>query len=175
MTKSKKMGFSLIESLVAISILIIGILSAFVLVIRTLATTPVIQSRLIAANLAQEGVELIRQIRDTNFINSQNWRTGLAEGEYQIDSTSKTLENFDKSRPLMFDDTNLIYGYKTGRTYPYFFLRKIKITNMANTNEMQLNVIVSWCVKKTEDQCLANPTYQIDVEDHLFNYFVDIK
>ncbi len=68
-TKFKKQGFTLIESLLAIGVLIVGILSAFILVIRSLSNIPLIQSRLIAANLAQEGVELIRQKRDTNNIN----------------------------------------------------------------------------------------------------------
>jgi Tfp pilus assembly protein PilV len=67
--KQKKQGFSLIESLLAIGVLIVGILSAFILVVRSLSNIPLIQSRLIAANLAQEGIELVRQKRDTNNLN----------------------------------------------------------------------------------------------------------
>jgi len=66
--KNQKQGFTLIESLLAIGVLIVGVLSAFILVVRSLSNIPLIQSRLIAANLAQEGIELIRQKRDTNYI-----------------------------------------------------------------------------------------------------------
>ena len=170
-----KTGFSLIESLVAISILIIGVLSAFILVIRSLSSTPLIQGRLIASNLGQEGIELIRQIRDTNFINSRSWRTNLDSGEYQIDGLNKILEKFDASMFLKFDDANLIYNYENGNNFPYFFQRKIIISNGNSANEMKLNVIVTWCVKKGETQCLQNPTYKINIEDHLYNYFVESR
>ena len=100
----------------AISILMIGILSAFILVIRTLANTPHIQSRLIATNLAQEGVELVRQIRDTNFMHSENnFRNNLADGEYQIDIENRTLESFDQNDFLKFDSDEKKYVYSTQR------------------------------------------------------------
>jgi Tfp pilus assembly protein PilV len=83
-TNSKK-AFSLIEALVAISILMVGILGAFILVVRTLASTPVVQARLVAANLSQEGIELVRKIRDTNFINADDFRKGLENGSWQTD------------------------------------------------------------------------------------------
>ncbi len=83
--KNLKKGFSLIEALVAISILMVGILGAFILVVRTLASTPVVQARLVAANLAQEGVELVRVLRDTNFVNATDFREGLSNGSWQMD------------------------------------------------------------------------------------------
>ncbi len=64
--KNEKEGFTLIESILAIGVLVVGILGAFILVVRSLSNIPLIQSRLIAANLAQEGIELIRQKRDSN-------------------------------------------------------------------------------------------------------------
>jgi len=64
--KNEKEGFTSIESILAIGVLVVGILGAFILVVRSLSNIPLIQSRLIAANLAQEGIELIRQKRDSN-------------------------------------------------------------------------------------------------------------
>lgn len=171
--KSKiKNAFSLIEALVAISILMIGILSAFILVIRTLANTPHVQSRLIASNLAQEGVELVRQIRDTNFIKSNKFRDNLLSGEYQIDAVNRQLVGFDKDNFLKFDNDLKIYSYDSGDKNPYFFQRKIIVSNIEGiTNSFKVNVIITWCVKRNEDQCLKNPTYTLNVEDHLYNYY----
>ncbi|MFA5229894.1 MAG: prepilin-type N-terminal cleavage/methylation domain-containing protein [Candidatus Paceibacterota bacterium] len=143
-TKNHK-AFSLIESLVAISILMLGILSAFILVIRTLANTPHIQSRLIAANLAQEGVELVRQIRDSNFMNSENnFRDNLANGEYQIDIENRVLAGFDQNDFLKFDDSKKKYVYSTGNNSPYFFKRKILLSSIeGKTNVFRVNVIMT--------------------------------
>jgi hypothetical protein len=166
-----KDAFSLIEALVAISILMIGILSAFILVIRTLANTPHIQSRLIAANLAQEGVELVRQIRDNNFALSGNFRENLLEGTYQIDSVDRKLEPFDKDNFLQFDNIEKLYSYQSGDKNPFYFQRKIIISNIeGKTNSFRVNVLMTWCVKRTESQCLEKPTYELNVEDHLYNY-----
>lgn len=170
-SKNKK-AFSLIEALVAISILMIGILSAFILVIRTLANIPHVQSRLIATNLAQEGVELVRQIRDTNFVNSSTFRNGLISGEYQIDSSERILYPFDQTDFLKFDNDKQIYSYNSGEKNPFFFQRKILISDIEEkTNVFRVNVVVTWCVKRNESQCLKNPTYILNVEDHLYNYY----
>ncbi|MFA5091997.1 MAG: prepilin-type N-terminal cleavage/methylation domain-containing protein [Candidatus Paceibacterota bacterium] len=138
-------AFSLIESLVAISILMLGILSAFILVIRTLANTPHIQSRLIASNLAQEGIELIRQIRDTNFIGSENdFRANLENGEYQIDIENRELEQFNQDDFLKFDNDKKMYVYSSGENLPYFFKRKIILSSVGEkTNVFRVNVIVT--------------------------------
>lgn len=141
----KSQAFSLIESLVAIAILMLGILSAFILVIRTLANTPHIQSRLVAANLAQEGVELVRQIRDSNFMNSENnFRDNLANGEYQIDIENRSLESFDQDEFLKFDNNKKKYIYSTGTNAPYFFKRKIVLSSVeGKTNVFRVNVIMT--------------------------------
>lgn len=168
--KSKD-AFSLVEALVAISILIIGILSAFILVIRTLGNTPNIQSRLIAANLAQEGMELTRQIRDTNFVRQSGFRNELSNGEYQIDIVNRELVSFNKNDFLKFDDEKKIYSYSSGNNQPFFFQRKIVINNVEeNPDVFKVNVIMTWCVKKNEEQCLQDPTYTLNIEDHLYNY-----
>ncbi len=161
----------MIEALVAISILVIGILSAFVLVIRTLANTPHVQSRLIASNLAQEGVELVRQIRDTNFMQSTRFRDGLGSGEYQIDVINRELVDFNKNDFLKFDKDSKIYSYLSGDSAPFYIQRKIIISDVKDrTNSFKVNVVMSWCVKRSEEQCLQKPTYTLNIEDHLYNY-----
>lgn len=161
----------MIEALVAISILVIGILSAFVLVIRTLANTPHIQSRLIASNLAQEGVELVRQIRDTNFMQSTTFRNGLEAGEYQMDVVNRELIDFNKNDFLKFDNDSKIYSYVSGDNAPFYLQRKIVISDVKDrTNSFKVNIIMTWCVKRSEEQCLRKPTYTLNIEDHLYNY-----
>ena len=64
-------GFTLIEALVALVILTIALGPALVLSSNISSTASVIQNNLIAANLSQEGIEVIRALRDAN------WYSGL--------------------------------------------------------------------------------------------------
>jgi len=181
---SSTRGFTLIEALVAISILIVGILSSFLVVNRVLYSVTNISDRLTASFLAQEGLELVRNIRDTNllriFNNSEpiSWNNGLNEGVYEIQAmaTEETpylipLMNEEAARPLKYDTNDKLFNYARGDDTT--FKRIIKITNIATRdpvhpdllkqNEIRVEIIMKWRTKNTD--------YQLVVEDHLFNYF----
>jgi len=70
-------GFTLLEVIIAIAILIVGLIGLMVLVSATISASSVSASRLLAANLAQEGIELVRGIRDSNWLQGQAWDTGI--------------------------------------------------------------------------------------------------
>jgi len=176
MRKNKKNGFTLVECLVAISILIIGILSGFILVTKALYNATVIQDRLTASFLAQEGIELVRNIRDTNFIRSLtssgvSWRDGLGKAEetgvlcYTIDAFSSEGINLkqvscDSSQPLKYDENQNIYNYQKG--YETHFDRKIKIEKIS-ADEIRVISYLKWKTKNTD--------FDLEVEDHLYNWF----
>jgi len=61
-------GFTILEVVVAISLITVGITAIFTLYQQTISITRVSSQRLIAAYLAQEGIEIVRNIRDTNWI-----------------------------------------------------------------------------------------------------------
>lgn len=67
---SRKKGFGILEVLLA-SVIIIIILGALVFLVRgILNKTTYYQERLQATMLAQDGIEKVRQIRDTNYIDA---------------------------------------------------------------------------------------------------------
>src|SRR3989338_10456135 len=74
-------GFTLIEVIVAVFVLTIGVVGVFALVNQTMAASSILTSRLIAAYLAQEGIEIARNIRDGNFLEAGEpdweWADGL--------------------------------------------------------------------------------------------------
>lgn len=89
--KSKKMhgaGFTLIETLVAISILLIAIVGPISLIGDALHRSYYAKDEMIAINLAQEGVEAVRRVRDSNMLGAVSWLTNLANGDYLIDAGS---------------------------------------------------------------------------------------
>lgn len=162
-------GFTLTEVLIALAILIIGILSGFILVTKVLYNVVVVQDRLTASFLAQEGIEAVRQIRDTNFLRilngeSINWDEGLAPGNYiiktKIGSASlPELASASDIPVLLYDDLRRIYNYDDGETTT--FQREIKITDV-NENEIRVESIMSWRTK--------NVDFDLTVEDHLYNW-----
>ena len=62
------MGFTLIELLTAIAVFFIGILGAFSLSLSNLNTGKDNYNRVVAADLAREGMEIVRNIRESNWL-----------------------------------------------------------------------------------------------------------
>src|SRR3990167_10853612 len=106
-------GFTLLESLVAVAILTVGISTAALLVVQSIQVGGKIQKRIVAAHLAQEGVEVIRNIRDSNWLSGGNWianiNTAGAAGcvdynDFNINTSCASGQN------LLFNGNRYIYG-----------------------------------------------------------------
>jgi type II secretory pathway pseudopilin PulG len=61
-------SFTLLETIVAIYVLLAGIVGAMNLTQQNIRAITTFRNQLIAANLAQEGAELVRSRRDSNFL-----------------------------------------------------------------------------------------------------------
>jgi len=163
-----KNGFTLVEALVALSILIVGIISGFILVTKALYDVTIIQDRLTASFLAQEGIEFVRQIRDSNYVKTINgtltpWNEGLADDSYLVSSignppTSIKLLPYD-DKILKYNSNTGLYNYDTGQDT--VFKRKITITNLP-PNEILVQSIMDWTSKGVN--------FHLVVEDRLFNW-----
>lgn len=88
--KSQK-GFTLVEILAVIFVIAVGITGVFSLIQTTISSSRLISQQLTATYLAQEGVELVRAVRDTNWLEDRfedtAWDEDLNQGEYQLDYT----------------------------------------------------------------------------------------
>jgi prepilin-type N-terminal cleavage/methylation domain-containing protein len=88
-------GFTLIEVVVAVFILTIGVLAIFNVVQNITVYSRVSSSKLTAVYLAQEGIELVRNQRDSNWLAGDSWDLNLPEGV-----ESNILEKFDRTISL---------------------------------------------------------------------------
>ncbi|MBI3626499.1 hypothetical protein HY224_00445 [Candidatus Uhrbacteria bacterium] len=77
--KTNKNGQGLLETIVAISVFLTGTLTAVSLVISSLSAGKLSASQIVADNLAWEGVEVARNIRDSNYLAGAGtaWDLGL--------------------------------------------------------------------------------------------------
>lgn len=97
--KNKNRGFSLLESMVAITILLVAVVGPLSTIGDSLSQIYIARDQMVAINLAQEGIEAVRQVRDSNMIKGWNettrttpWNTGGldASGFYSVDLESET-------------------------------------------------------------------------------------
>jgi prepilin-type N-terminal cleavage/methylation domain-containing protein len=77
--KNSKRGFTLIETLVAVTILSAAVAGPMVLSIKSIGSASVSQDQLVAFYLGQEVVEYVRNVRDTNLIKSNGWLDRLSD------------------------------------------------------------------------------------------------
>lgn len=153
---SANVGFTLIETLVAISILLIAIVGPISLIGDALHRSYYAKDEMIAINLAQEGVEAVRRVRDTNMLGGGtspgNWLADLSNGDYIIDagSIAGTPATFlvpcgscaGLPQPVYFHTATGLY--RQGTVYnPTQFSRVVTISG-SGTSERKATATVTW-------------------------------
>ncbi|MFN7088909.1 MAG: prepilin-type N-terminal cleavage/methylation domain-containing protein [Candidatus Paceibacteria bacterium] len=156
--RSKSNGFSMIEGLVATSIIMIGLVAVFGLINSSLRMIAVAKDELVAANLAQEGIEIVRAIREENWIEDENFNTGLSPGQYRVHYLETRLLPFVNT-PLRFDSNTGFFQYNSGEDTPFY--RTISISSISPV-EIRVVSQVSW-------QTRGLP-YSVVAETHLFDW-----
>ncbi len=151
-------GFTLIEALVALVILSISIVPALILSSNLSEIASVAKNNLIAANLAQEGVEVVRAIRDTNWFNGVAFNTGLANGVYRTEWNSDALLSLGTNPPLKLG--NGLYNYSVGQDT--VFKRTITLTNIGAA-ELKVVSDITWTERRDRVK-------NIQVESRLFDW-----
>ncbi len=159
-------GFTLVETLVAITILTLAIAGTFTAVQGGLQSSTFARDQIVGFYLAQESMEFIKNLRDENAIYSDNaiatggvgrsWLFGMASTASDpcyfgktciIDSPLKTITEctggFGTCPNIGIDTTNTnLYGYTSGWT-PTNFKREIQFQSISD-NEVNVIIQISW-------------------------------
>lgn len=134
--KNKK-GFSFLEVMITIAVLSVGILGVMVLMVSSMKSSMNSRDGIIASELAQEGIELIRNIRDNSLINSEEiFSSGFPAGSssncrIDMNSTSISCDNGTNHKKLYFDGK--FYAHNSGGTETKF-QRKIMVDNYLDSD-----------------------------------------
>lgn len=149
-------SFTLVEVLVSMAIIAIGGIGAFITIQKGITQSAASSSRTVAAYLAQEGIEIVRNIRDTNYLNQRydiqvSWDSGIPAGTcLEADYTSPSLSFCSGGTPKYLKrDSQGFYNYTSGKDTQ--FKRQIGITKLNNDNELSITVTVTW-EEKNENQ-----------------------
>lgn len=169
-----KRGSLLIESIVAINIALIGLLGVLGLLSSSLTLNRDAGQKIIATYLAAEGVEVIKNMIDLNYVDgSVGWNNGIRTGSYEISylRIETDLGGYERESEnvLWFDSLTGIYSYDSGNGEPTGFKRTVRIQENDNdgnvgTEEIVVNSILKW-PSKTGLQT-------INLEDHFFDWRV---
>jgi len=158
----------LIEVIAAIFVITTGVVGALIAIQQTMARTQASTDRLIAHYLAQEGIEIIRNIRDGNWLENRNvttsWKEGLTacSAGCEIDynnfnnpgAEDPSLQSYNGGQFLRIDPTSGFYNYTSGDETK--FKRKITITE--DLDKLKVSVTVYW------------DSHEITVEEYLYNW-----
>ena len=162
-------GFTLLEVIVAVSVITIGAMGVFTVISNTLSANKVNAPRLTAAYLAQEGLEIVRNIRDGNWLEGRSlpspestpipWNDGIGAGEWEADYASQGLVDDYDGDYLNVDDANGLYSYSSG--VPTKIKRKITITPEP-PDVLDVQVLVTWTV--------GSNSYNLSAQEKLYNW-----
>jgi len=155
-----KQGFTLLEVLISLTIITVGVVGVFALVQQTISLLPVSEQRLAASYLVQEGMEIIRNLRDTNIIKGEAWNLGLTGcgAGCEADYLSSSLTAWGAGR--YFLDNGTFYNYGSGS--PTLYKRKITI-NSSVTDVLKITIEVSW-QEKTR-------SHSIRTREDIYNWY----
>jgi prepilin-type N-terminal cleavage/methylation domain-containing protein len=142
-------GFGLIEMIIAVVIVGIGIVGIFSMISRFSEQSKTIRDNFVASYLSQEGIEIVKNIRDINKINGNTWTSGLAnchEG-CEADYTSNSLVSAT-GKFFYIDNSTGRYSYdSTGDKIKTYYKRRITLAQ--NGDELDIMVDIYWEDKST--------------------------
>lgn len=156
----KKSGFTIIETLVAIFILLITTTGPLTFAQNSLRASFLARDQITAFFLAQESIEVLKNIRDTNQLSGEgDWLEGF--GACKPGTTGDTVscdidasfaspipcENPPQDRkkcsaPLRYDENTGIFSFSGNNPFSKY-TRTVHVT-MINDSELQIIVDVSW-------------------------------
>ena len=135
----------MLEVLISILVVTIGVLASYSVVQQIFAMTFISSSRLTAAYLAEEGMEVVRNIRDTAWVADVEWNNnGLLTQTYQASSQGYSLSScagcgYDELSFLK-SDGSLGFNYSTGTDTKF----KRRITLDRSGDSITVSVDVMW-------------------------------
>jgi prepilin-type N-terminal cleavage/methylation domain-containing protein len=166
-TDKKEKGFTFLEVMIAVFVLTVGIVAAYLASQAPIFYTQNSINRLTASFLAQEGIEIVRNIRDNNWVKGAQWHSGLVsdlEMECPYGGSKYCYANYDDSSLSVSSDPPFLRlndFFNSGSGNETKFKRKIKINNRGQY--LDIKSIVEWDYR--------GKSYEIKVEDKLYSWW----
>ena len=164
----KDKGFTLLEVMAAVFVITVGVIGALSALQRATSATFASSSRLEAIYLAQEGIEIVRNIRDTNWLKGDVWDSDLpiSPPDYRVDYRTMALPDLGCGGIYLKIDEGF---YKCSPDPGLKKLQrritlsdKVDLDGDGEPDKMSVNVTVEW-EERGED-------FQVRVQENLYNW-----
>lgn len=185
---SQAQGFTLVETLIAVAVIALAIAGPFQIAQGVLKNAYNARDQMIAASLAQEAVEYIREVRDSNYLYNARYGAGSVNWLGGFDGTNgpNCYQNacvvdphyyqasipFSAgysvlscggatctSRPLFLDSASYRYNQQTIGAQTKF-IRTVRLTQISST-ETLITVTVTW---------ESHGTQTVELSEYLHNW-----
>ncbi|PLX27382.1 hypothetical protein C0583_03650 [Candidatus Parcubacteria bacterium] len=150
-------GFTLIELLVSFIIITSSVLGIFSLIIQNIQVQKINKDQLIASQLAQEGLELVRNIRDYNWLHDDIYDTwyGITGGssvEFSIIDYNDSAEagvtpvtGISDPQTRLYKNANGFYTHDvTGTATQFSRVIKIEYDDITSPEQIMVESNVQW-------------------------------
>ncbi|MDP3764282.1 MAG: type II secretion system protein [bacterium] len=168
----KTSGFSLVEAIVAIGVISVGFVGSLVLISKSSAQASVLKDRVVAAHLAAEGVEVVRNIRDTNYLKGSPWLTDIPDtlsGIVDYNSISVDASDSSEARKcLNWSGSTYKHAVSPAYVCNTSFKSHLEITTKMetisgnNVSYLEIKSIVDWKEKNLNQSTM--------VIEHLYDW-----
>ncbi len=164
MRLSNNKGQTLLELLIAFSILAITVITTIALIVASIRAGRESTNKLIGASLAREAVEIARNIRDSNWSSTATlyWDSGLSNGtdvtfSPQVWPTSEVTPLYFDPSPSLFTDNQYTLVKQSDNEY-------VQGSAVAGTSTQFFRMVYlnPICQKDTGEELIASQTEQTD-------------
>lgn len=141
--QGNRSGFSLIEVMAVLFVISMGLIGVMALIVQSMQVRYINRNAMTAYSLAQEGIELMRHVRDSNWRQGEAWLNGMGTGSYCLDyvnpnpvsTTGQGCQLYVGSDGF-YDNTNGIGDEASA------FYRKVSVE--AATSSALISADISW-------------------------------
>lgn len=158
-------GFTLLEIAVAVFIVSFGIVGVLGLINYNMQAERVSKHQLVASQLAQEGLELVRNQRDNNWLDKITWDqdiTDASNNSFIVDyggNFDDSVDSIDQDEARLYLNADGFYDHEGSTSTPYSRIINI---NVVDPDNLILESLVQW-----KDQ---KGTHRYKAETELFNW-----
>jgi Tfp pilus assembly protein PilV len=154
-TNEKTEGFALVESFVSIVVLMVALVGPLALSQRSLVTSVVAKDEVTATYLAQDVVEFVKQVRDTNRASGLGWIDSLSVCDSAtpcvVDMTltplndpSDAITEGPVDETVYYNSTTGQYGHQSGAGWEATKFRRNLTVDTVSATEAVAKITVEW-------------------------------
>ncbi len=163
--KKNKKAFSIVEVLISLAVVSIAFVAILSLSFSNVSTQTYNKNQLVASMLAQEGVELVRNLRDQNWLDGNNFSKDIldTDGTFVIDEKNflvdDTPNNINDDETKLYLNSDGFYEHdSTGTSTP--FRRLMEVSSVSGG--IYLKTTVRWYK--------ANKPYDYIIETEFYDW-----